>query len=191
MSTSINQIIEVRKDGKWQYVPSSKTVTDETSSMQHCGTVRDLFAYKWWDADDYLNCGVPEDISKAAREAMIYGDEDYVESGACWISATQFEALTEHIRQKFLDKMNQLADAKKDGEILTRLTAIERYLNHDDAPQETDNEEEIDWIAEEMEDLMWAWVNLERNWAEIEALVNYATDGEYHQNDIRVVMFVS
>lgn len=203
MSTSINQIIEVRdkKTGKWMYVPVVAEPTEMTDSLQHCGSVRDVFAYKWYGAESYIQTGVPEDISKAAREAMIFDSEDYISSGACWISAPQFEALTEEIRQKFLMSIEKVTTAKMKDDMTKRLDSIEAMLkfhleNDKNAKKELaakadeeDNDE--DWMKEEMEDLMWAWSNLERNWAEIEAYVSYFTSDDYSPSDIRVIMFVS
>jgi hypothetical protein len=201
MSTSINQIIEVYKDGKWQYVPLAKKVTQDNNCLQKCGSVRDIFAYKWHNAGSFIQCGVPEDISKLAREAMIYDDQDFITSGACWISAAQYEALTEEIRQKFFMSIEKVTTTKMKDDMTKRLDSIEAMLkfhleNDKNAKKELaakaneeDNDE--DWMKEEMEDLMWAWVNMERNWAEIEAYVSYFTNDDYKMSDIRVIMFVS
>jgi uncharacterized UPF0160 family protein len=197
MSTSINQIIEVYKDGKWQYVPLAKKVTQDNNCLQKCGSVRDIFAYKWHNADSFIQCGVPEDISKLAREAMIYDDQDFITSGACWISAAQYEALTEEIRQKYLNTIEKLSNAKLKDEVTKRLDKIEgliKELNGKigvDEPERNEDDSEVEWIQEELEDMMWAWVNMERNWAEIEAYVSYFTNDDYRMSDIRVIMFVS
>ena len=197
MSTSINQIIEVRKDGKWQYVPVVQNPTDNTDSLQKCGSVRDIFAYKWYDAENYIQSGVPEDISKKAREAMIYEDQDFITSGACWISAAQFEALTEELRQKFLTAIEKLTAARMKDNVTKRLDDIEALLKYhfeNEKPAEKkseDEESDEDWLQEEFEDTMWAWVNMENNWAEIRSYVSYFTNDDYSVSDIRVIMFVS
>lgn len=197
MSTSINQIIEVRKDGKWQYVPVVQNPTDNTDSLQKCGSVRDIFAYKWHNAENYIQSGVPEDISKKAREAMIYEDQDFITSGACWISAAQFEALTEELRQKFLTTIEKLTAARMKDNVTKRLDDIEALLKYhfeNEKPAEKkseDEESEEDWMQEEFEDAMWAWVNMENNWAEIRSYVSYFTNDDYSVSDIRVIMFVS
>lgn len=197
MSTSINQIIEVRKDGKWQYVPVVQNPTENTDSLQKGGSVRDIFAYKWYDAENYIQSGVPEDISKKAREAMIYEDQDFITSGACWISAAQFEALTEELRQKFLTTIEKLTAARMKDNVTKRLDDIEALLKyHFESKKPTekkseDEESDEDWLQEEFEDIMWTWVNLESNWAEIESYVSYFTNDDYRVSDIRVIMFVS
>lgn len=191
MSTSINQIIEVRKDGKWQYVPLAANVTQENNCLQKCGSVRDLFAYKWHDANNYLQSGVPEDISKLAREAMVYDEQDYITSGACWISAAQFEALTDDLRQKYNALCAKMVEARLKDNISKRLDKIEEALKIAEKTEYSEEETDVEYIAEELEDVMWSWVNLERNWAEIEAYVSYFTNDDYRMSDIRVIMFVS
>jgi hypothetical protein len=197
MSTSINQIIEVRKDGKWQYVPLAAVLTENNNTLQKCGSVRDLFAYKWYGADNYLQSGVPEDISKEAREAMVYEDQDFIGSGACWISAAQFEALTEELRSKAVQASEKVTEAKMKCDITERLVRIEDILLRvpDEQKPESEDfeklEDEVDYLQDDLEDAVWAWVNLERNWAEITAYVEYFTSGDYSMSDIRVIMFVS
>jgi hypothetical protein len=197
MSTSINQIIEVYKDGKWQYVPLVKNLTELNDTIQKCGSIRDIFAYKWYNADTYIQGGVPNDISKQAREAMIYEDEDFINSGACWISAAQYEALTEEIRQKYLNTIEKLSNAKMKDNVSKRLGSIERLIKElkgktdIEEPEDDEEETDADWIQEELEDLMWAWVAMERNWAEILAYVSYFTSDDYRESDIRIIMFVS
>lgn len=196
MSTQINQIIEVFKDGKWQYVPVAANVTQDTNCIQKCGSVRDIFAYKWYDAGNYIQNSVPEDISKLAREAMIYDDQDFITSGACWISAAQFEALIDSLREKFIGKIDKLCEAKMKTDITERLVRIEDYLRYPNVQKDAidtceDLENDVDYVQEELEDAMWAWVCLESNWSEIKAHVEYFTSGEYKFGDIRVIMFVS
>ncbi len=203
MSTSINQIIEVYKDGKWQYVPLANTFSQENNTLQKCGSIRDLFAYKWHGADKYMQSGVPEDISKLAREAMIYDDQDYITSGSCWISAAQIEALADTLRQNYANIVDKLIAARKKNDITDRLDKIENALavhifgktnneiKKDMGVEEDGYDEDEEYIQEELEEAMWAWVNLERNWAEIEAYVSYFTNDDYRMSDIRVIMFVS
>lgn len=196
MSTQINQIIEVKKDGKWQYVPVAENVTQDTNCIQKCGSVRDLFAYKWYGADNYLHNGVPEDISKPAREAMIYDDQDFITSGSCWISSAQFEALIDSLREKFISKIDKLCEEKMKTDITERLVRIEDYLRYPNVQKNAidtceELESDVDYVQEELEDAMWAWVCLESNWSEIKAHVEYFTSGEYQFGDIRVIMFVS
>lgn len=196
MSTQINQIIEVKKDGKWQYVPVAENVTQDTNCIQKCGSVRDLFAYKWYGAENYLHNGVPEDISKPAREAMIYDDQDFITSGSCWISSAQFEALIDSLREKFISKIDKLCEEKMKTDITERLVRIEDYLRYPNVQKNAietreELENDVDYVQEELEDAMWAWVCLESNWSEIKAHVEYFTSGEYQFGDIRVIMFVS
>lgn len=196
MSTQINQIIEVFKDGEWKYVPVAANVTQDTNCLQKFGSVRDIFACRWYDADKYIHNGVPEDISKLAREAMIYDDQDFITSGACWISAIQLEALIESLREKFTNEIDKLCEAKMKTDITERLVRIEDYLRHPNVQKDAietceDLENDVDYVQEELEEAMWAWVCLESNWSEIKAHVDYFTSGEYQFGDIRVIMFVS
>lgn len=195
MSTQINQIIEVRINGEWKYVPVAAQVTEQTDCLVKYGSVRDLFAYHWHGAENYMNAGVPEDISKAAREAMIYQSEDYIHSGACWISWPQYEALTEALREKFLVTIEKLGNAKLESKLNQRLKSLEDMvskLTQTKLEKETEEEyEEEEYIREELEDAMWAWCCAEKNMGEIDAHVDYFTSGEYSPNDIRVIMYVS
>lgn len=202
MSTQINQIIEVRVDGRWMYVPVAREVTDRTDCLCKCGGVRDLFAYKWHGAEDMMNLGVPEDISKKAREAMIYGDEDFINSGTCWITWTQYEALAENLHQKMLVQIEKLVSARMETKITEKLDRIEKMLlsttqTLPDAPaskepvEDAEEDHSEEYIQDELDDLKWIWVAAERNMAEIEALVSHFTNDDYRTSDIRVIMYVS
>ena len=207
MSTSIQQIIEIRVNGKWTYVPLASTVTDMNNTIGKCGSVRDLFAYRWHNAEDYMNFGVPEDISKEAREAMIFQDEDYINSGACWISWQQYNALSESLRQKMMNDIERIVSAKMDCDISKRLSRIESILAKEqdqildgaEGEQETEDPDCAEkYIREEMEDHMWAWVSVERNMGEIEAYIDRFLEQESHRDDFpgmdagaRIIMYQS
>ena len=211
MSTSIQQIIEVKVCGNWIYVPLADKVTDHTNTIDKCGSVRDLFAHKWYDAENYINQGVPEDISKEAREAMIYEDHDFITSGACWISWQQYEALSESLRNKMLDAMDRLSRFKSETNISKRLDKIENALaihifgkSNDEIKKDigTDQDEndcmDEDYYREELDEYMWAWCCAERNMAEIETYIDRFFNQDYPYPDfpgmasgVRIIMYVS
>lgn len=211
MSTSVHQIIEVNVGGKWVYVPLADEITDDTSTIDHCGSIRDLFVCKWYGAEDYINNGIPDDISKAAREAMIYKDEDFVDRGSCWISWQQYEALSESLRKKTIDTMDKIARVRSESGLSKRLDKIENALtihifgrSKDDIEKDmgTDRDEndwmDDDYYREELEDHMWAWCCAERNMAEIEAYIDRFFNQAYPYPDfpgmasgVRIIMYVS
>lgn len=198
MSTAICQIIEVRRDGRWERVPLSDDCTDDNECLEMYGSVRDMFAGKWYDSDKFMNSGVPDDISKEAREAMVYRDEDFISCGACWISMSEYESLSESLRQKVLADIERLVAARRESRVSDRLRNIEKMVSEiagkvcssEDA--EDDESESECYIREDLEDHMFAWEAAERNIAEIGAYVNRFT-GDWCPNcsDVRVVMYVS
>ena len=201
MSTTISQIIEVRIDGQWKYVPVATHVTDTTDALCKYGSVRDFFAHKWYGVESFIHYGVPEDISKRAREAMIYQDEDFINSNPCWIDLSQYEAFAEKLREQVNTQIEKLVQAKIDTKITKRLDNLESMLkdmrdgqkksSKKTSESECDSEEEEDYIREELEDIMWAWSAAESNIAEIEAYAQYMSDQEAKYDDIRVIMYVS
>ena len=81
-------------------------------------------------------------------------------------------------------------------DITERLVRIEDILRYPNVQKDAiktgeDLENDVDYVQEELDDTMWAWVCLESNWSEIKAHVEYFTSGEYQFGDIRVIMFVS
>lgn len=205
MSSSLQQIVEVRLDGKWTYVPLASEVNDQNCSIYIQGSVRDLFAFKWNGAEKYMNFGVPEDISKEAREAMIFEDEDYIESGACWITWQQYEALSESLRQKMLSDIDRIVESKSKNSLSERLSRIESILGQMNGTHQDKEEKEIEdtycneeYAREDLEDHMWAWVSAERNMGEIEAYVDRFLEQDHWREDfpgmelgVRVIMYVS
>ena len=185
MSRYTHQIIEIKVNGQWQYVPVYKHTDDDHNALSHCGFLRDMFGGGLYGADKYLKHGVPNDITKTSREAMIYGDEDYVTCHPVWLTKTDYENLIEYLEQELEKSMEKLFSVREKSEILKRLDKLENKITGTVSGEE-DTDECDDYYLDDYHDALWIYTCARENLAEIQTLANYQTD---KIEDLRIIMF--
>ena len=194
MSRYTHQIIEIKVNGKWQYVPVYKTTDQDHNTLIRCGFVRDVLTGDWYDGDKYTQRGVPEDITKLGREAFVYNDEDYITCNPRHITREAYNALIEHLEENLNRAKEKLFNARIETDLSKRISNLERLIEQmsgkkptGDKPSETESDyDELVYCEEDYNDALYAYTALCENLAEITALAEMQSD---EIEDLRVIMF--